>query len=31
MNTSPTDHNGLDERARVIVEVVNGKWKLQGD
>ncbi len=31
MNTSPTDHNGLDDRARVIVEVVNGKWKLQGD
>ncbi|WP_415767801.1 ABC transporter substrate-binding protein [Paraburkholderia sp. J69-1] len=31
MNTSATDHNGLDDRARVIVEVVNGKWKLQGD
>ncbi|WP_027815988.1 ABC transporter substrate-binding protein [Paraburkholderia bannensis] len=31
MNTSPSDHNGLDDRARVIVEVVNGKWKLQGD
>ncbi|WP_415914288.1 ABC transporter substrate-binding protein [Paraburkholderia sp. J67] len=31
MNTSPTDHNGLDDRARVIVEVVNGKWKLQGE
>lgn len=31
MNTTPTDHNGLDDRARVIVEVVNGKWKLQGD
>ncbi|MFP6557459.1 ABC transporter substrate-binding protein [Paraburkholderia sp. B3] len=31
MNTTPTDHNGLDDRARVIVEVVDGKWKLQGD
>ncbi|POR49756.1 amino acid/amide ABC transporter substrate-binding protein (HAAT family) [Paraburkholderia eburnea] len=31
MNTTPTDHNGLDDRARVIVEVVGGKWKLQGD
>lgn len=28
MNTTPADHNGLDDRARVIVEVVNGKWKL---
>ncbi|CAG9194771.1 Amino acid/amide ABC transporter substrate-binding protein (HAAT family) [Paraburkholderia tropica] len=31
MNTTATDHNGLDDRARVIVEVVNGKWKLQGE
>ena len=31
MNTTPTDHNGLDKRARVIVEVVDGKWKLQND
>ncbi|CAM2181152.1 branched-chain amino acid transport system substrate-binding protein [Paraburkholderia sacchari] len=31
MNTTPTNHNGLDERARVIVEIVNGKWKLQGE
>ncbi|MFD1558610.1 ABC transporter substrate-binding protein [Paraburkholderia silviterrae] len=31
MNTTPTDHNGLDDRARVIVEVVNGKWKLQSE
>ncbi len=31
MNTTPTDHNGLDDRARVIVEVVDGKWKLQGE
>jgi branched-chain amino acid transport system substrate-binding protein len=31
MNTTPTDHNGLDNRARVIVEVVDGKWKLQSE
>ncbi len=31
MNTTPTDHNGLDNRARVIVEIVDGKWKLQSD
>lgn len=31
MNTTPTDHNGLDNRARVIVEIVDGKWKLQND
>ncbi|MFX1673712.1 ABC transporter substrate-binding protein [Paraburkholderia sp. A2WS-5] len=31
MNTTPTNHNGLDERARVIVEIVNGKWKLQAE
>lgn len=27
---SPTDHVGLDQRARVMVEIVNGKWKLAG-
>lgn len=27
-NMSPTDHNGLDQRARVMVEIVDGKWKL---
>lgn len=27
-NTKPTDHNGVDQRARVLVEVVNGDWKL---
>ena len=27
---SPTDHLGLDQRARVMVEIVNGKWKLMG-
>jgi branched-chain amino acid transport system substrate-binding protein len=30
-NMSPTDHLGLDQRARVMVEIVNGKWKLGGD
>ena len=25
---SPTDHNGMDERARVLVEAVNGQWRL---
>lgn len=25
---SPTDHLGLDQRARVMVQVVNGTWKL---
>ena len=25
---SPTDHVGLDQRARVMVQIVNGKWKL---
>jgi branched-chain amino acid transport system substrate-binding protein len=31
MNTTATDHNGLDKRARVIVEIVDGKWKLQDE
>ena len=30
-NMSPTDHLGLDQRARVMVQVVDGKWKLAGD
>ncbi len=29
VNMSPTDHNGFDERARVMVQIVNGAWKLQ--
>lgn len=29
-NTSPTDHNGLDARSRVLVRVENGSWKLIG-
>lgn len=27
-NMSPTDHLGLDARSRVMVQVVNGTWKL---
>lgn len=27
-NMSPTDHLGLDARSRVMVQVVNGSWKL---
>jgi branched-chain amino acid transport system substrate-binding protein len=27
-NMSPSDHLGLDQRSRVMVEVVNGDWKL---
>ncbi|WP_233865418.1 ABC transporter substrate-binding protein [Paraburkholderia adhaesiva] len=30
-NMSATDHAGLDQRARVMVEIVGGKWKLAGD
>ena len=29
INMSKTDHLGLDQRARVIVRIVNGAWKLQ--
>jgi branched-chain amino acid transport system substrate-binding protein len=25
---SPTNHNGMDDRARVLVQAVNGQWKL---
>lgn len=25
---SPKNHNGMDERARVLVKVENGAWKL---
>ena len=28
-NTSPTDHLGMDQRARVMVKVENGAWKYQ--
>lgn len=27
-NLSPTDHNGLDERGRVMVTIQGGRWKL---
>ena len=30
-NMSATDHLGLDQRSRVMVHVVDGKWKLAGD
>jgi branched-chain amino acid transport system substrate-binding protein len=25
---SPANHNGMDDRARVLVQVVDGQWKL---
>jgi branched-chain amino acid transport system substrate-binding protein len=28
-NMSPTDHLGLDQRARVMVKIENGRWKYQ--
>ncbi|MBF3493947.1 ABC transporter substrate-binding protein [Burkholderia pseudomallei] len=31
INTTPADHNGFDTRARVIVQIVGDKWKLQAD
>lgn len=30
-NMSATEHAGMDERGRVIVQVVDGKWKYQPD
>lgn len=27
-NMSPTDHLGLDERSRVLTQIVGGTWKL---
>jgi branched-chain amino acid transport system substrate-binding protein len=27
-NYSPTDHAGLDNRSRVLIKIVNGKWTL---
>lgn len=30
-NMSPTEHAGLDERGRVMVKVVDGKWTYQPD
>jgi branched-chain amino acid transport system substrate-binding protein len=31
VNMSPTDHLGLDQRSRVMVQILDGKWKLAGD
>jgi branched-chain amino acid transport system substrate-binding protein len=31
VNMSPTDHLGLDQRSRVMVQITDGKWKLAGD
>ncbi|WP_250526413.1 ABC transporter substrate-binding protein [Caballeronia sp. GAWG2-1] len=30
-NMSANDHSGLDQSARVMVEIVGGKWKLSGN
>jgi branched-chain amino acid transport system substrate-binding protein len=30
VNMTDTDHLGLDQRSRVMVQIVNGKWKLIG-
>jgi branched-chain amino acid transport system substrate-binding protein len=30
-NFSPSDHNGLDNRARILVVVKDGKWRLVGE
>jgi len=30
-NMSASDHAGLDQRARVMVQIVDGKWKLASD
>ncbi len=31
MNTSAANHNGLDQRGRVMVQITDGKWKLLGE
>jgi branched-chain amino acid transport system substrate-binding protein len=31
VNMSPTDHLGLDQRSRVMVQISGGHWKLAGD
>lgn len=28
INMTPQDHNGFDDRARVMVTIQNGTWKL---
>jgi branched-chain amino acid transport system substrate-binding protein len=30
-NMSAADHNGLDQRGRVMVTISNGTWKYIGD
>lgn len=30
-NMNPNDHLGLDQRSRVMVRIVDGKWKLSGN
>jgi branched-chain amino acid transport system substrate-binding protein len=30
VNMGPSDHLGLDQRARVMVQIADGKWKLAG-
>jgi branched-chain amino acid transport system substrate-binding protein len=31
VNMGPNDHLGLDQRARVMVQIAGGKWKLAGE
>ena len=31
INMSPANHNGLDQRARVMVQITDGKWKVLGE
>ncbi|RKU01745.1 branched-chain amino acid ABC transporter substrate-binding protein [Burkholderia sp. Nafp2/4-1b] len=31
INMTSADHNGFDTRARVMVQIVDGKWKLQAE
>ena len=31
MTITATDHNGFDKRARVMVQIVDGKWKVVGE
>ncbi len=31
VNMTSSDHNGFDDRTRVMVQIVDGKWKLLND
>ncbi|TDA49315.1 branched-chain amino acid ABC transporter substrate-binding protein, partial [Burkholderia pyrrocinia] len=31
INMTAADHNGFDTRARVMVQIADGKWKLQAE